>query len=80
MKPRMPRSIQFFENAYPQSSEDMLTTIADFDGVVHQYYDLRNTDRPVDAFSNQIAGNAVTDMTGRTVGKPAARQGFRLDR
>lgn len=80
LKPRMPRSIQFFENAYPQSSEDMLTTIADFDGVVHQYYDLRNTDRPVDAFSDQIAGNAVADMTGRTVGKPAARQGFRLDR
>ncbi|MBW3088401.1 nitroreductase family protein [Bifidobacterium sp. 82T24] len=80
LKPRMPKSVQFFENEYPQSFDDVLTTIADFDADVHQYYDLRNTERPVDAFSDQIAKNAVADMTGRTVGEPAARQGFRLDR
>ncbi|NEG96971.1 NADPH-dependent oxidoreductase [Bifidobacterium sp. SMB2] len=80
LKPRMPKSVQFFENEYPQSSDELLTTLADFDADVHKYYDLRNTERPVDAFSDQIANNAVANMDGRTVGEPAARQGFRLDR
>ncbi|MBW3092515.1 nitroreductase family protein [Bifidobacterium sp. 82T10] len=80
IKPRMPRSMQFFENAYPADDAAVLEPLAEFDEEVHQYYDLRNTDRPVDAFSDQIAKNAVADMTGRTVGEPAARQGFRLDR
>ncbi|MBT1177774.1 nitroreductase family protein [Bifidobacterium callimiconis] len=80
LKPRLPKSVQFFENTYPEDSDDVLSAIADFDADVHRYYDLRNTDRPVDAFSDQIAQNAVASMNGRSVNPPATRQGFRLDR
>lgn len=67
LKPRMPRSMQFFENAYPSSDERLLAGTDEFDDEVHQYYDLRNTERPVDAFSKQIAENAVDDgvLSGR---------------
>lgn len=80
LKPRMPKSVQFFENAYPEISDDVLSKIADFDADVHQYYDLRNTDRPVDAFSDQIAKNSTANMDERKVQPAASRQGFRLDR
>lgn len=80
LKPRMPRSMQFFENAYPADDEATLAPLAVFDEAVHQYYDLRNTDRPVDAFSDQIAKNATADMAGHAMAAPVRDQGFRLDR
>ncbi|NEG72300.1 NADPH-dependent oxidoreductase [Bifidobacterium ramosum] len=80
LKPRMPRSMQFFENAYPADDEATLAPLAAFDEAVHQYYDLRNTDRPVDAFSDQIAKNATADMAGHAMAAPVRDQGFRLDR
>lgn len=55
LKPRMDSSMQFFENEYPSSDEVLIEKLADFDERVHKYYDLRNADRPVDAFSAQIA-------------------------
>lgn len=58
LKPRLPRGMQFFTNTYPDGALDEGALEA-FDATVHEYYDLRNTDRPVDAFSDQIAGNAV---------------------
>lgn len=81
LKPRMPRSMQFFENTYPSSDERLLAGLDEFDDEVHQYYDLRNTERPVDAFSKQIAENAVDDgVLSRPVLPLSERQGFRLDR
>lgn len=79
-KPRMPRSMQFFVNQYPQHDEELLEGLQEFDDRVHQYYDLRNTARPVDAFSAQIA-KASTDkeVLGRNFGH-AQRQGFELDK
>ena len=50
----MPRSMQFFENEYPSNNETLLAGLQDFDEEVHRYYDLRNTERPVDPFSDQI--------------------------
>ena len=52
LKPRMPRSMQFFDNTYPADDDSMLEQLPDFDNKVHQYYDLRQADRPVDAFSD----------------------------
>ncbi len=63
VKPRMPRSMQFFENEYPSSDEKLLSGLDSFDVEVHKYYDLRDTERPVDAFSDQIAANG--DRRGR---------------
>lgn len=79
LKPRLPKSVQFFTNAYPADHDGLLADIRDFDQKVHQYYDLRNTERPVDAFSDQIANNAVIPMDNRKVGPSAETQGFRLD-
>ena len=48
---------------------------------MHEYYDLRNTDRPVDAFSDQIASIAAQRMDATHQVIPnATSQGFRLDR
>lgn len=81
LKPRMPRSMQFFENEYPSSNETLLAGLQDFDEEVHRYYDLRNTKRPVDPFSDQIASNAVdSGVTSKAVAPNAKRQGFRLER
>lgn len=51
VKPRMPRTMQFFENTYPADADGVLDQLPAFDEEVHRYYDLRQADRPVDAFS-----------------------------
>lgn len=82
LKPRMPREMQFFENMYPadDAATDTLTALDDFDAEVHQYYDLRQTDRPVDAFSDQIATVSGQDVSRQTLLPKAAAQGFELDK
>ena len=81
VKPRMPRSMQFFENEYPSSDEKLLSGLDSFDAEVHKYYDLRDTERPVDAFSDQIAANAIDEgVNAKAVAGQAKRQGFRLER
>lgn len=77
----MPRSMQFFENEYPSSDEKLLSGLDSFDAEVHKYYDLRDTERPVDAFSDQIAVNAIDEgVNAKAVAVQAKRQGFRLER
>lgn len=63
LKPRMPRALQFFDNAYPADGDnpDILAQFADFDQTVHQYYDLRDTSKPVAGFTDQIAKGATSD-------------------
>ncbi|WP_081815550.1 nitroreductase family protein [Bifidobacterium boum] len=79
LKPRMPRSMQFFDNTYP-SDDTAVRELKAFDAEVHQYYDLRNTERPVDAFSDQIASLAE-DETALDRGLcDAEAQGFNLNR
>ena len=84
VKPRMPRTLQFFDNAYPsdeQSKAAIQADLASFDATVHEYYDLRNTDRPVDAFSDQIAKLAAQEMGDNHKMQPLAHgQGFRLEK
>ncbi|NMM99363.1 nitroreductase family protein [Bifidobacterium olomucense] len=81
LKPRMPRTMQFFENTYPADSEnDLGGALPAFDAEVHQYYDLRQADRPVDAFSDQIATVSRQDVSGKTLLDKAAAQGFTLDK
>ncbi|MDF7664496.1 nitroreductase family protein [Bifidobacterium sp. ESL0763] len=81
LKPRMERDDQFFTDFYPADDAQLLHGLDAFDGTVHQYYDLRNTDRPVDAFSDQIANNAVDrGVFSRSVTPVAEDQHFRFDR
>lgn len=81
LKPRLPRRAQFFVNAYPTDDEAGIGEyLPAFDDEVHHYYDLRHADRPVEAFSAQIAAVATAkDVHAKAVLPTAERQGFHLD-
>jgi len=79
VKPRMPRTMQFFENPSPADADGVLDQLPAFDEEVHRYYDLRQADRPVDAFSDQVATISRQDVSHQTLLDKAAAQGFRLD-
>ena len=42
-----------FQNAY-QLPEPIVPQLKDYDEIVHNYYDLRETNQRVDTFTNQI--------------------------
>ncbi|WP_300766205.1 nitroreductase family protein [uncultured Bifidobacterium sp.] len=81
LKPRLPRSAQFPVDHYPSDDQASIESyLPAFDDSVHHYYDLRHADRPVDAFSEQIAAAATQNVRAKAVAPTANRQGFHLDR
>ena len=54
LKPRLPLDFIAFDNHSP--TEFDVHDLADYDHDVHQYYDLRDANRRVDSFTNQING------------------------
>ena len=76
LKPRLPREFVFMENSY-QPIDDPLNALADYDSIVHQYYDLRDTKKPVDTFTAQMAARmaAVPDASPSLL-DILQRQGF----
>ncbi|MCQ2010209.1 MULTISPECIES: NADPH-dependent oxidoreductase [Sporolactobacillus] len=54
LKPRLPKEAVYFENEY-QSPQHPLEELENYDHDVNQYYDLRDANRRVDTFTNQIA-------------------------
>ena len=80
LKPRLPRSVQFFDNAYNSDPELMLQRISEFNEEVHQYYDLRDAAHPVPTYDVQIAQKAVDQgVLERGLGHARA-QGFDIER
>ena len=53
-KPRLPMRFTTAVNTYPQVDQ-WHEQLADYDAVVSQYYDLRDTSRRIDSFTHQIA-------------------------
>ena len=53
-KPRLPREIAVGTDFYPEL-DDHLDALTAYDAEVEQYYDLRDTSRRVDSFSQQMA-------------------------
>ncbi|WAW14431.1 NADPH-dependent oxidoreductase [Peptostreptococcus equinus] len=53
LKPRMELSLKVFENEYKEF-DSYLDAIKDYDKVLSNYYDLRDTSRRVDSFSKQV--------------------------
>jgi hypothetical protein len=53
LKPRMSMELRLFENTYT-SFESYLEKIEDYDKEMRTYYDLRNANRRVDCFSDQV--------------------------
>ncbi|AOZ73460.1 NADPH-dependent oxidoreductase [Boudabousia tangfeifanii] len=52
-KPRLPQSIVVSENAYPDF-ENFHEALAEYDAVVQQYYDLRDTTKTIGTFTSRI--------------------------
>lgn len=53
LKPRMDMELRVFENHYT-SFNNYLDKIKDYDQEMHTYYDLRNANKRVDCFSDQV--------------------------
>lgn len=53
LKPRMDNRLRVFENTYT-CFEDVLKEIEDYDAEMQTYYDLRNVNRRLDSFSDQV--------------------------
>lgn len=64
LKPRLPREIMHFENSYPKL-ENVCEALKDYDAIVHEYYDLRDANNRVDAFTTQIAKGMTRKHPGR---------------
>lgn len=54
LKPRLPLKFITFDNDYPK--EINLSDLKDYDQKVTTYYDLRNANRRIDSFTDQVAG------------------------
>ena len=54
LKPRLPLKFIAFDNDYLK--EIKLSDLSDYDQEVTTYYDLRDANRRIDSFTNQIAG------------------------
>jgi Nitroreductase family. len=53
MKPRMDMNFRMFENGY-KCFNNYLDLIKDYDEIMKTYYDLREANKRVDSFSNQV--------------------------
>ncbi|HHX00223.1 MAG TPA: oxygen-insensitive NADPH nitroreductase [Acholeplasmataceae bacterium] len=78
LKPRMDMSLRVFENEY-KVFENYLDEIKEYDEEMTTYYDLRNSNRRVDSFSNQIVKRLEkVHPTRKYVLKDIKKQGFDL--
>ncbi|HMM70048.1 MAG TPA: NADPH-dependent oxidoreductase [Gudongella oleilytica] len=64
LKPRMDMSLRVFENSYSMI-DDYLTAISEYDKEMQTYYDLRNANKRVDSFSDQVVSKLVNVIPGR---------------
>ena len=79
LKPRLPRSITFMENIYTPLDNPM-DTLSDYDNTVHEYYDLRDTTKPVDTFTAQMAARlSVAATASPSLLEILQKQGFLTD-
>lgn len=79
LKPRIDLSLKVFENSY-HSLPSYLTALADYDQIMHQYYDLRNTSKPLPTFSQQIVNRLEKSNPKRSqLLQIAEEQGFHFN-
>lgn len=78
LKPRFPREDQFFENRYQRDPKELLHGFAEFDDLVHNYYDQRNTAHPLPKYSVQIVNKATAENVRDTNFDSAREQGFKI--
>lgn len=64
LKPRLDNKLRVFENSYT-CFENYLDEIKDYDEEMQTYYDLRNANRRVDSFSDQVASKYMSTLAKR---------------
>jgi hypothetical protein len=78
LKPRFENRIRVFENSY-RIFENYLEEIKDYDQEMTTYYDLRNKNRKVDSFSDQVVAKLSTSIPNRQgILKVIRQQGFKV--
>lgn len=79
LKPRLDNRLRVFENSY-RVFDDYLKEIKNYDEEMTSYYDLRNTNRRVDSFSDQVVTKLTTSIVNRQeILKVIRKQGFKVD-
>ncbi len=78
LKPRMNMNFRVFENSY-NTNDNYLDLLKEYDEEMHQYYDLRNSDKPLPKFTDQVV-NTINPFEMKRVDliKNARKQGFNL--
>lgn len=64
LKPRLPETFMHFENSY-QLPTPILPQLEDYDARVHEYYDLREANKRVDTFTNQVKRSLMAQPDAR---------------
>lgn len=55
LKPRLPRHFMYSEDTYTLPEKNLTNQLTDYDEIVTQYYDLRNNNRRLDTWTNQVS-------------------------
>ena len=79
LKPRMDMDFRVFENEY-KAFDNYLEELEDYDEEMQTYYDLRDANRRVDSFTNQVAGKFKNANPKRQdILNVISRKGFNLN-
>lgn len=79
LKPRMDMKLRVFENRYT-CFDNYLEKIKDYDEEMTTYYDLREANRRVDSFSDQVVAKfASVNPKRQQIMKVVQEQGFQID-
>ena len=66
LKPRMDMKLRFFEDEY-KIFDNYQQEIKDYDEEMKTYYDLRQKDKPLDSFSEQLIQRFENTLQKRTL-------------
>lgn len=79
MKPRMPLQFRMFDDVY-QHFPSYHEALKEYDDVIREYYDLRNTNARIDYYTKQLAARVEKNMPlRRRIVREIAEQGFAVD-
>ncbi|NMA50012.1 MAG: NADPH-dependent oxidoreductase [Tissierellia bacterium] len=78
LKPRIDMDLRVFENKY-EKMDNYLEKIADYDEKMQTYYDLRQSNKPLDKFSQQVVDRLKNPIPRRQIlANDIVNQGFDL--
>ncbi|MCI1674462.1 MAG: nitroreductase family protein [Bifidobacterium tibiigranuli] len=82
LKPRPPKKYQYFDDVYPDDAQtpSLVEALSQYDKDVHDYYERRNPDNPLQGFTSYVAALAQSKLVEQGhIFQSIADQGFRID-